>query len=432
MKKIKSVRRNIHTYPFKYNRTPTEEFLGADKAAIYVHIPFCKKKCHFCDYKTYTNTSAEFREEYISALCKEISRFNKIPCFPSLKIDALYIGGGTPSLLSTEDIIRILNTCKQAFDFADDIEIAIEFEPSNASLEKLTIIRENGFNRLSIGVQSFDDELLKCNNRSHNSEDAIAAFETAKKAGFEHINIDILYPMFNQTMAHWENTVSNVIKLEPTAITAYPIEIWPETAYNVQLKKNKNTLPDFELETDMTRYAFDKFELAGYQRCSTGGYHKPEMSTHYCKFLKYYWRSLPMLGFGVSAKSAIYDRLYTNISSVEEYVERINDHKDVIDFSKKMSRVEEMRRVVIRGLKMCEVSKIDFEARFGISLDSIFETEINGLIQDGYIENSAEFIRLTREGQVFDRTVYSVFYTDDDLRPPKEGEVHYGLSEPLL
>ncbi|MGD2089943.1 MAG: radical SAM family heme chaperone HemW [Candidatus Aminicenantes bacterium] len=423
-------RRNIHTYPFKYTYTPAKEFFSPEKAAIYVHIPFCRKKCHFCDYIIYTNTTAELRENYVNAVCEEIKRFPSIPCFPSFQIDALYIGGGTPGLLEKNQLARILETSQQTFPFTENAEKCLEFDPSCVTREKLILLKEIGFNRLSLGIQSFDETLLSQNNRPHNVDDIYAAYEDIKAAGFTHINIDLLYPMFNQTLAHWEDSVKRAIDLKPAAITAYPLEIWPETVYHSKIKKGEE-IPDVKTEISMTRHVLKHLEASGFRRRSTGGYYHPQRTSYYCRFGDYYWQTWPMLGFGVSAKSVIHNRLYTNIKPVKEYIKRINQNQDVLDFSTIMTREQEMRRVMIRGLKLCKVSKPEFKARFGVPMESVFAAEINTLKQAGWIEDKEDRIQLTQEGQVFDRSVYAVFYTQDDLRPPREGEVHYGLSDPL-
>jgi len=427
------IRRNIHTYPFKYRYLSAAEFFAPDKASIYIHIPFCETKCHFCDYVVYTGTTSDARGVYVDALCQEISRFPQNRAFPGFTIDSIYVGGGTPGLLTGKQLIKILQTCRDTFpEFTSDCEVAVEFDPACVEEEKLAEIHAAGFTRFSMGVQSFSPQILKQNNRPHNLDDVYKAWEMVQKSGFTHTNIDLIYPLIDLDMETWESSVHEAVRLGPACITAYPLEVWKNTAYHHWLAKNKKQLPPAQIEVDMCRAALDIMEDAGYRRWSTTGYYHPERSSHYCRFLDYYWRSWPMIGFGVSAKSVIYNRVYTNIRSMKDYLQRIADGESVMDFATNMSKRQEMLRVMIRGLKVCEVSKVDFYDRFGVEMETIFAKEINDLVARGFLINEGDRVYLTREGQVFSSNVYEEFYTEDDLREPEEGEVQFGISDLVL
>ena len=427
------IRRNIHTYPFKYKYLDASDFFAPEKASIYIHIPFCETKCHFCDYVVYTGTTADAQSAYVDALCQEISRFPQNRAFPGFTIDAIYVGGGTPGLLTAEQLIRILQTCRDTFpDFTDDCEVAVEFDPGCVEEEKLAEIYHAGFTRFSMGVQSFSPQILKQNNRPHNLDDVYKAWEAVRKSGFTHTNIDLIYPLIDLDMETWEASILEAVRLGPACITAYPLEVWKNTAYHHWLMRNKKQLPPAEAEVDMCRAALDIMEAAGYRRWSTTGYYHPERVSRYCRFLDYYWRSWPMIGFGVSSKSVIHSRAYTNIRSMKDYIKRIADGESVLDFATFMSKRQEMLRVMIRGLKVCEVSKADFYDRFGVEMEIIFKEEINDLVARGFLVNVADRVYLTREGQVFSSNVYEEFYTEDDLREPEEGEVQFGISDLVL
>lgn len=346
-------RRNIHTYPFKYTYTDPEQFFAPEKAAIYIHVPFCIKKCSFCDYKALVGSGPELKENYVKAVCEEIRRFPSIPCFPKFDIDALYIGGGTPSTLTHEQIKEILDTCKNTFHFLDDAEICMEFDPSTVTREILFKVKEYGFNRISFGVQSFNDHVLKKNNRSHSSADTINAIHLAKEVGIPQFNIDLLYPLQHQTMEDWQESLQEAIKLQPATITAYPLEVWPQTSYGTSHEENTYETIPYDEEIIMTNTAYDILEENGFERRSTCGYYHPDRIEYYCKFQDYYWKSLPMIGFGVSAKTVIHERAYTNISSIHEYIKRIARNESTMDFSTKMTKRQEMLRVIsIRSGKL--------------------------------------------------------------------------------
>ncbi len=428
------IRRNIHTYPFKYHHVQPESFFELDTAAIYLHIPYCVTKCHFCDYVVYTNTPEDKRLAYVDALCREIARFPEIGVFPRFRIDAIYFGGGTPGLLPAEQLIRLLDQMRESFQLAEDCEICVEFDPGSVQRDKLQAIFDAGVTRLSMGVQCFDEELLEKNNRPHRLQDCYDAWETVVNTGFQHTNIDLLYPLIGLDLDSWRHSLSEAIRLAPSCITAYPLEVWPKTAYHHWITKGKHQLPEIEAEMEMCRLAFDMLEEAGYQRLSTSGYYHPQRYPRYCRFLDYYWKTWPMIGFGVSSKSVIYDWLYTNIRSQAEYVRRIDEGQPVVDFGIRLTKPAEMRRVMIRGLKMCEVLKGEFLERFGVPMDTVFGKEIDQLVRDGLLRNDPDRIELTREGQIYSTNVYETFYTEEDLRDPDEskGELQFGISDLIV
>ena len=428
------IRRNIHTYPFKYKYLEADEFFATDKASIYIHIPFCETKCHFCDYVVYVNTPLDAREAYVDALCKEITRFPQNRAFPGYTIDAIYVGGGTPGVLNAPQLNRILDACRATFpDFTPDHEVAVEFDPGCVEEQKLKDIHANGFNRFSMGVQSFDEGILKDNNRPHNLEEVYKAWDAVGKSGFTHTNIDLIYPLIGLDMDTWIESVKEAIRLEPACITAYPLEVWKNTAYHHWLTKNKKQLPAAQDEVDMCRVALDMLEDAGYRRRSTTGYYHPERVKRYCRFLDYYWRTEPMIGFGVGSKSVVGNRCWTNVRSMTDYIKRLNNNEAVLDFATHMTKRQEMLRIMIRGLKVCEVHKKEhFFDRFGVEMETVFAEEIKSLVEQGLITNDSNKIALTKEGQVYSSNVFEKFYTEDDLREPEEGEVQFGISDLVL
>ncbi len=423
------IRRNIHTYPFKYHYLDAKEYFSPEKGSIYIHIPFCTTKCHFCDYVVYTNSKDDAREAYVRALCKEISLFPENRAFPAYQIDAIYVGGGTPGLLEAEQLIRILEACRKAFAFTPECEVAVEFDPGCVTADKVNALYDAGYTRISMGIQSFDAKILQENNRPHNLEDCYKAWEAIQKSGFTHTNIDLIYPMINLDMETWVDSMQKGIDFQPSCLTAYPLEVWQNTAYHHWLSNNKKQLPSGDIEVEMCRVALDMLEDAGFTRGSTTGYYHPERAPRYCRYLDYYWRTWPLIGFGVGSKTVISPKAYTNIRSMREYITRLENDQSIMDFATTMTKRQEMNRFMIRGLKMCEVYKQEFSDRFGVEMMSVYGREVDDLVQQGLVTDHPETVRLTREGQVFSSNVYETFYTSDDLRPPKEGEVQFGISE---
>lgn len=428
----KYIRRNIHTYPFKYTYSSYDDFFKTQDAAIYIHIPFCSTKCHFCDYTVYVNTKEDLRERYVQALVKEIEAFPDNPVFPSFEIRAIYFGGGTPGLLTAEQLIRILETCRDTFEVAPDAEIAVEFDPKSVEQEKVFQLHAAGFNRISVGLQSFDEAILKETNRPHDRADIDDAVGVIRASPFSHVNVDLIYPLLGLTSEIWADSVRQAIDLDFSCITAYPLEVWTNTAYHKWIVERGKKLPTTAEEKEMALTAFTMLEEAGYVTGSTSGYYRPDRCPTYCAFLDYYWRTWPMIGFGVSSKSAIHEFMYTNITDIKDYVARIERGEPVLDFSTYLTKEQEMRRVMIRGLKVGNVSKADFRARFGVSMELVYGTTMKRLVADGYLVDGEEDIHLTRKGQLYSNAVWEQFYTEDDLRPPKENEVNFGLSELIL
>jgi oxygen-independent coproporphyrinogen-3 oxidase len=293
---------------------------------------------------------------------------------------------------------------------------------------KLQQVLEAGFTRISMGVQCFNDEILRQSNRSHTMETVYAGYETIRKAGCRHLNLDLIYPLPNLTHEIWQSSVKQALALKPDCVTVYGLEIWPGTAYYNWLQKGKMTLPGAEAEVQMYQYAVDQLEEAGFAACSNSGYYHPGRTRRYCRFLDFYWRTWPMIGFGVSSKSVVHNRLWTNIKPIQDYLRRINNSESVMDFATFMSKDQEMRRVMIRGLKMCEVGKQEFEDRFGLPMEEVFPLEIEGLVEKGLAVNEPDRVVLTKKGRTYGTNVYEHFYTQDDLRPPAAGEVQFGIS----
>ena len=429
---LSKIRRNIHTYPFKYQYIPAEKFFEREKGSIYIHIPFCSTKCHFCDYTVYTDKTQDVKARYVEALCTEIARFAENRTFPAFEIEAIYLGGGTPGVLTGDQLVKIFNTCRNSYQLSPDCEVCAEFDPGSVELEKAQQVLEGGYTRLSMGVQCFDESILRQSNRPHNLESVYSGFEAMRKAGCKHLNIDLIYPMPNLTQEIWQDSVQRGVALQPDCLTIYGLEIWPGTAYYNWLKKGKMTLPDGDSEVKMYQYAADQLAAAGFLPRSNSGYYHPDRTPRYCRFLDFYWRTWPMLGFGVSSKTVVHNRLWTNIKPLNEYIQRIEDGEPVLDFSTFMSKDTEMRRVMIRGLKMCEVSKEDFLDRFGVPMEQVFSNQIKGLVDDGMAVNEEDRVVLTKKGRTYGTNVYERFYTEEDLRAPAQGEVQFGISMLVL
>lgn len=425
---LKKVRRNIHTYPFKYTKQTEEEFFAKEKAAIYIHIPFCSTKCHFCEYTVYVKKDDNVIQSYVDDVCREIRAFPKIPVFPQYSIDAIYFGGGTPGLLTGNQIEQLIKACAETFELVPDCEICVEFDPKAVTKEKLEQIKAAGVSRVSVGVQVFNEELLQKVNRPHNMEDIFRAFSHVNEVGFPNVNVDLIYPLPGLTIDIWKDSVDKALEFNTACVTIYGLEVWPNTAYHNWYSKGKLSLPDAGEEVEMYEYAVGELSKRGYIARSNSGFYNPSMTKEYCRFLDYYWRTWPMIGFGVSSKSVVGSHLWTNVKPLDKYSEMVNENKVPMDFGTKITKPQEMRRVMIRGLKMTEVDKGYFYSRFGVEMEDVFKDEIESLVEDGLLINDASKVKLTLKGQIYGTNVYERFYTEDDIRPAKPGEIEFGIS----
>ena len=425
-----NTRRMISKYPFVYEKKQPNEFFTKERASIYLHFPFCINRCHYCTYVTKTGSTESERERYVSALIEDIKMYNQFGCLPEYEIESIYFGGGTPALLTVDQITRILYAIKGRFKVIEPIrDMCMEFDPITVTDDKLEAIKSLGFTRISIGVQSFDDSVLKASNRSHTAEGARTAIKLIKDHGITNYNIDLIYPLQCQDRSTWKEDLAEAIAFEPAEITAHVLEVWPGTTLERMVQKGIYKLPSFDEEIKMTNDAYDMLERAGFRRWSNCGYYHPNRSSHYSLFMDYYWRTWPMIGFGVSAQSVIGRRIWTNIPDIEQYLQCIEAGTNPMNVCTEMTVRQEMLRVVIRGFKACYISKNEFYSRFGVEIEQVFHDEIEYLLQKGWIRETEEAFELTRNGQVFDRDVYTVFYTEEDMSAPqKSNQVWLGLS----
>jgi oxygen-independent coproporphyrinogen-3 oxidase len=428
MMSLTKLRRHIHTYPLKFERADGTAIFPLERAALYVHIPFCSTKCHFCDFAVYVNRNAEAREEYVNLLCREIETFAGLRALPSYRIDALYFGGGTPGLLTAEQLIRVLDVCRAAYPFEPDAEIGVEFDPASVTTEKLIALREAGFNRLSIGVQSFDDSVLRHSNRPHDRAAIYGACEAAAAAEFPNLNLDLIYPLPGVTREAWIDSVQRALELAPSCLTLYALELWPGTAYHKWVTNGRIELPPTSEEVRMYEEGADLVEASGFVPASTNAFRHPDRTPRYSTFLEYYWKTLPLLGFGVSARSAAAGRIWAHTRDLQAWQRSVSEGRQPVEFHTRLTRRQEMRRVMLRGLKTLALSRSEFIERFGVAMEAVFDSELRDLAAAGLIAWEPDRVVLTRKGRAYCTNLFDRFLTEDDRTPLSEGEVQWGVS----
>jgi oxygen-independent coproporphyrinogen III oxidase len=370
-------------------------------AGLYIHIPFCKSRCSYCDFATDVYRNNDAVERYVSSLCKEISDF-KVQ--NSGLFDTLYFGGGTPSLLTANQLEKILDTIHRKFEFADNLSFTLEMNPGTVTLEKLLDFRKLGVNRASFGVQTFDDKALKLLARGHDSNDVRTTFELLRKAKFDNISFDLIGGLPNQNMVNWEDNLNQALDLEPEHLSLYLLELEDSTPLAEQIRSKRQPQPDEELAAEMYELMLDKVATKGYEQYEISNFSKPGFqSRHNNK----YWNCDSVFGFGVSAHSFDGKVRWSNERDTNKYVSMIENGNSTIVASEEINLASEISFLGLR--KNGGLNLRDYQARFGIDLKAKFASELENLSVAGLIIFENEYLKLTRKGMVFSNEVFSIF-----------------------
>lgn len=371
---------------------------------LYIHIPFCKQKCYYCDFISFQNKENEI-EEYINALKKEITKYaleNKIMAEHKLErkylLKTIYIGGGTPSYIDEKYIIDIMNIIKENFDIKEDAEITIEANPGTVTIDKMNAYKEIGINRLSIGLQATQDEILKEIGRIHTYSDFKNIFEIARNAGFQNINVDLMIGLPNQKIDNIKDSIKKLIKLNPEHISVYSL-ILEENTKLEELIKNKNLkLPDDDIERSMYWYIKLFLEKQGYKHYEISNYAKEGFESQHnldC------WNHKEYIGVGIAASSFIENIRYSNIKNIEEYIKNINnnDYNKNLVLEEKLSKESSMNEFMMLGLRKIQgVNISEFEQNFNVNPILKYSKQLKKLIDEKLIIIDNDRIYLSDRG----------------------------------
>lgn len=380
-------------------------------AGVYLHIPFCKSRCSYCDFATDVYRDSGGVERYVKALCKEIASFkfqisNSKGRKPKTqnRIETIYLGGGTPSLLTPAEVEQILEAVKAKFDIAPNAEITMEMNPATVTPETLAAYRSLGVNRASFGVQTFDDRALRLLARGHNANDARETFAMLRDAGFENISFDLIGGLPGQTLDDWSRNLDEAIAMSPEHISLYLLEIHADTPLAEQIRTHRRPEPDDELAAAMYEMMLDRLAAAGYRQYEISNFAKPGFeSRHNTK----YWRLAPVYGFGVSAHSFDGSDRFANERDTAKYVGLIESDGTTEVMREKIDLASEF---IFLGLRMQDGVKLaDYKERFAIDLFEKFTSELTNLAEHELIEVNGGRLQLTRKGKLFSNDVFSVF-----------------------
>lgn len=368
--------------------------------SLYVHIPFCKQKCFYCDFKSYAGIE-ELENDYIDALILEI----KNKCKGYL-IKTLFVGGGTPSYLSESNLSKLLKELNK-LSFLDNAEKTIECNPGTLSDEKIKIIKENNINRISMGLQTTKNNLLKNIGRIHTIEEFKANYKRVRELGIENINIDIMFGLPNQSLQDYKETLEDIVKLNPEHISAYSLIIEEGTYFYKLYEEDKLNIPNEDDERRMYEITKEILEDNNYKQYEISNYAKEGRE---CRHNKVYWELDEYIGVGVSASSFIDEKRIKNIDNIKEYIERINNNKDVSESIIANSLKEDMEEFMFLGLRMIEGVSIDkFKNKFSKDINDVYGEIINKNKKIGLLDEKNGRIYLTNKGIEVSNWVMSEF-----------------------
>ncbi len=361
--------------------------------SLYIHIPFCVRKCHYCGFYSTTYTLQQ-ADEYIASLRLEAASYQR--AFDGRTFDSVYLGGGTPTALSSEQLKKLIVLVHEHFQISRDAECTVEANPNTVSDRQLALLREGGINRLSLGAQSFNNDVLKTLGRLHTAQEAADAFMLARSAGFTNIGIDLIYGIPGQTAVQWNETLDRTIILKPEHVSAYSLSIDEGSRFMSEAEAGRFSLPGDEQGAAMYELAVNELGRAGYNRYEISNF---SLSGFACRHNMNYWARGEYLGLGPGAWSFISGRRYHSVVDVRDYSLRLKAGLSLIQFEEIASFRQAANETVMLGLRMAEgVDLARFGRDFGADTSRQLEENATPLQQAGLLEKTKGRIRLTERG----------------------------------
>ena len=378
--------------------------MNKKNVGLYIHIPFCKQKCQYCDFKSYAGKE-KFIDTYIRWLefeLKGVGEGNRLDYENNLDdlavVKSIYIGGGTPSFIDGKYIEETLSIANEYYTVDDNAEITIEVNPGTVDKDKFETYLRSGINRISIGLQSTHNRLLKELGRIHTYQDFLNTYNLARNVGFKNINVDLMLGLPNQSLQDLEESLKEIIKLNPEHISVYSLIIEEGTPFYDKLEMNEIVLPDDELERKMYWVTKKELENAGYIHYEISNFAKPGFES---KHNLSCWNQEEYIGFGVAAHSYTNDVRYSNIDSIEEYIKNYEEDNETDNFvfHEKQTKISKMKEFMMLGLRKIQGIRIqDFKNKFGENPIYLYRKELEKLVNEGLLERDGDVIKLTNKG----------------------------------
>lgn len=373
-------------------------------AGIYIHIPFCKSRCSYCDFATDVYRDSASVGRYVNALCAEIRNFK---FGIGTNADTIYFGGGTPSLLAPNHLGQVLDAVYKVFDVAPDAEVTMEMNPATVSPASLSAYRQSGVNRASFGVQTFNDRHLKLLARGHDADDARKTFRMLRDAGFENVSFDLIAGLPGQSMSDWRRNLEQAVRLNPEHISLYLLEIHEGTPLAEQVRSGRRPAPDEELAAEMYETLTDVLAGAGYEQYEISNFSKPGFeSRHNTK----YWRMEPVFGFGVSAHSFDGGSRYSNDRDTNRYVSLLEKGKSAVVENIELNKKQLSAEFAFLNLRLSNGLDLrEYHSRFDIDMRREYAGDFRRLEQEDLIFFTDHRLRLTKKGMLFSNEVFTIF-----------------------
>ncbi len=376
---------------------------------IYIHIPFCKQKCFYCDFASFAPRADELAHniyrQYIDALCQEMILYREL--FPDICIDTIYFGGGTPSLLPAELIVKALHTLKDNFSISPNAEITLEANPGTVTTEKLRQLKQNGINRLSYGVQAVQNKLLQKIGRIHTIEEADFAILAAQQVGFTNISVDLIYGLPTQTLDMLKQSVSWALTKNIQHISIYGLQIEEGTIFGKLYDEHKLSLPTEAENEAMYDYLTQTLPQHGYARYEISNFAQP---TYESKHNLGYWQDKFYLGLGVGAHGYYNDKRVQNPADISLYIQKCHNHELPFYEEEYVDKKAHIEEFCFLGLRTASgIDKQLFKQKFGSDIENIYGNSIRKLVQKGLLINDKSHIYLTTKGMKFGNIAFEEF-----------------------
>ncbi|MCE5218379.1 radical SAM family heme chaperone HemW [bacterium] len=367
---------------------------------LYVHFPYCRRKCAYCDFNSGVASDAE-RHLYLQALAAEIAQS------PPLPISTVYFGGGTPTLYEAQELAGVLEALRGHFAIAADAEITVEANPGTVALASLRLLRQAGFNRLSLGVQSLDDTELRLLGRVHTSTEAREAIAAARESGFDNLSLDLMRGLPGQTASQWESVLTQAVALSPNHLSVYGLILEPDTPLREQVEAGLLPTPEEEDAADWIRWTVDALAEAGYERYEISNYAQPG---HRCRHNLLYWRDGEYVGLGAGAVSYLSGERRRNLVKATDYLAAALEQRGLVADSERLDPDTACGEAVMLGLRTTEgIAPQELTRRFGVDLRQRHKDLIARLVAGGLMLDDGVRLRLTFEGMLVQSAIACEF-----------------------
>jgi oxygen-independent coproporphyrinogen-3 oxidase len=366
---------------------------------LYIHIPFCRKRCKFCYFRVYTNQNAKAIEDYVKALIQELELISQRSAIGNRDLLFVYFGGGTPSYLSSKQLRSLRDRMSEYISWDRAKEVTFECEPGTLSMEKLETLRDIGITRISLGVENFDDKILEENGRAHLSPEVMRAYEWIRQVGFPQVNIDLIAGMVGETDENWSRCIDRALEMQPDNITIYQMELPFNTVYSKEMREQgaQSPVADWPTKRRWVSEAMDRLMAAGYHISSGNELIKNPATDHFV-YRDNVWRGCDLIATGVSSFGHFQGVHYQNLDRIEDYMETVNRGELPINRALKPTAHQLLIRELVLLMKEGQVELGRLNQKYGVNVQQEFSSAFKNQQAAGYLNLDGDTLKLTRKG----------------------------------